>query len=216
MEKPVPTGTMNAIRLHEYGGPEVLRYEAAPMPEPGPGRLLVRVHAVGVNPPDWYAREGMPNVPDELKPPVVLPLIPGTDASGVVAAIGAGVEGFAVGDEVFGMLNFPISLQGNAYAEYVAASAADFAHKPAGVGHERAAAVAMSGLTAWAVPDRARPRLPVTVPGSAAPPDGARRREHGPGQRRCRRRRAPRAPARQVEGRTGDRRRLRRPRGVPA
>ncbi|SER89201.1 NADPH:quinone reductase [Lentzea xinjiangensis] len=141
--------TMNAIRLHDYGGPEVLRYETAPTPVPGPGQLLVRVHAVGVNPPDWYAREGMPGVPDELKPPVELPLVPGTDVSGVVAATGAGVEGFAVGDEVFGLLNFPISLQGGAYAEYVAAAATDFAHKPAGVSHEHAAAAAMSGLTAW-------------------------------------------------------------------
>ncbi|USX52727.1 NADP-dependent oxidoreductase [Lentzea sp. HUAS12] len=145
----MPTETMNAIRLHEYGGPEVLRYETAPKPVAEPGQLLVRVHAVGVNPPDWYAREGMPDVPEELKPQVELPLIPGTDVSGVVAGIGAGVEGFAVGDEVFGMLNFPNSLQGNAYAEYVTASAADFAHKPAGVSHEHAAAVAMSGLTAW-------------------------------------------------------------------
>lgn len=145
----MPTETMNAIRLHEYGGPEVLRYEAAPKPVAEPGRLLVRVHAVGVNPPDWYAREGMPDVPEELKPPVELPLIPGTDVSGVVAGIGAGVEGFTVGDEVFGLLNFPNSLQGNAYAEYVTASAEDFAHKPAGVSHEHAAAVAMSGLTAW-------------------------------------------------------------------
>ncbi|WP_240437730.1 alcohol dehydrogenase catalytic domain-containing protein [Sciscionella marina] len=65
------------------------------MPEPGPGQLLVRVHAVGVNPPDWYTREGMPDVPAELKPPVELPLIPGTDIPGVLAATGAGVEGFA-------------------------------------------------------------------------------------------------------------------------
>ncbi|HUQ56239.1 NADP-dependent oxidoreductase [Lentzea sp.] len=145
----MPTETMNAIRLHEYGGPEVLRYEAAPVPELHAGELLIRVHAVGVNPPDWYAREGMPDVPEELKPPVELPLIPGTDVSGVVAAVGDGVEGFAVGDEVFGMLNFPSSLQGNAYAEYVTAPASDFAHKPVGVSHEHAAAVAMSGLTAW-------------------------------------------------------------------
>ncbi|MFD9697530.1 NADP-dependent oxidoreductase [Lentzea sp. NPDC059081] len=145
----MPTETMNAIRVHEYGGPEVLRYETAPKPEPGPGQLLVRVHAVGVNPPDWYARGGMPDVPEELKPPTTLPLIPGTDVSGVVAEVGTGAEGFAVGDEVFGMVNFPLSLQGKAYAEFVAASATDFAHKPAGVDHAHAAAVAMSGLTAW-------------------------------------------------------------------
>ncbi|HEX7303807.1 NADP-dependent oxidoreductase [Lentzea sp.] len=145
----MPAETMNAIRLHEQGGPEVLRYEVAPKPVPGTGQLLVRVRAVGVNPPDWYAREGMPDLPEELKPPVALPLIPGTDVSGVVEEVGAGAEGFAVGDEVFGMLNFPNTLQGSAYAEYVTASATDFAHKPAGVSHEHAAAVAMSGLTAW-------------------------------------------------------------------
>ncbi|WP_090049277.1 NADP-dependent oxidoreductase [Lentzea fradiae] len=140
---------MNAVRLHEYGGPEVLRYETAPKPEPGPGELLVRMRAIGANPPDWYAREGMPGVPDELKPPVTLPLIPGTDVSGVVEDLGSGVEGFAAGDEVFAMLNFPKTLQGAAYAEYVTAPATDFARKPAGVSHDHAAAVAMSGLTAW-------------------------------------------------------------------
>ena len=54
----MPTHTMRAIRLHEHGGPEVLRYEEVPIPEPGPGEVLVRVHAVGVNPPDWYLRDG--------------------------------------------------------------------------------------------------------------------------------------------------------------
>lgn len=144
------TQTMKAIRLHEFGGPEVLRHEdGVPVPVPGPGEVLVRVHAVGINPPDWYAREGMPNVPDELKPPMFLPLIPGTDVSGVVEAATDDVDGFAVGDEVFGLLRFPTSLQASAYAEYVTAPASDFARKPAGVNHEHAAALAMSGLTAW-------------------------------------------------------------------
>ncbi|WP_211128492.1 NADP-dependent oxidoreductase [Streptomyces yatensis] len=143
---------MKAIRLHEFGGPQVLRHEEAPVPEPGPGEVLVRVHAVGVNPPDWYAREGMPNVPAELKPPMDLPLIPGTDVSGVVEAVAADVadgDGFAAGDEVFGLLRFPTALQAGAYAEYVTAPASDFARKPAGVDHVHAAALAMSGLTAW-------------------------------------------------------------------
>jgi NADPH:quinone reductase-like Zn-dependent oxidoreductase len=140
---------MKAIRLHEFGGPEVLRAEEVAVPRPGPGEVLVRVHAVGINPPDWYAREGMPNVPDELKPPMHLPLTPGTDVSGVVEAVAADVDGFSIGDEVFGLLNFPISLQAGAYAEYVTAAASDFARKPAGVDHVQAAAVAMSGLTAW-------------------------------------------------------------------
>ncbi|MEV5770156.1 NADP-dependent oxidoreductase [Streptomyces antimycoticus] len=145
----MPTQTMKAIRLHEFGGPQVLRHEEAPVPEPGPGEVLVRVHAVGINPPDWYAREGMPNVPAELKPPMDLPLIPGTDVSGVVEAVAADVDGFAAGDEVFGLLRFPTALQAGAYAEYVTAPASDFARKPAGVDHVQAAALAMSGLTAW-------------------------------------------------------------------
>ncbi|MBU3868132.1 NADP-dependent oxidoreductase [Streptomyces sp. 4503] len=148
----MPTQTMKAIRLHEFGGPQVLRHEEAPVPEPGPGEVLVRVHAVGVNPPDWYAREGMPNVPAELKPPMDLPLIPGTDVSGAVEAVAADIadgEGFAAGDEVFGLLRFPTALQAGAYAEYVTAPASDFARKPAGVDHAHAAALAMSGLTAW-------------------------------------------------------------------
>lgn len=145
----MPTNTMRAIRLHEFGGPEVLRHEEVPVPELKPGEVLVRVHAVGINPPDWYAREGMPNVPPELRPPFGLPLIPGTDVSGVVAAVAADVSGFAAGDEVIGLLNFPVSLQGSAYAEYVTASASDLARKPAAVDHVHAAGLPMSGLTAW-------------------------------------------------------------------
>ncbi|MFE9006613.1 NADP-dependent oxidoreductase [Streptomyces sp. NPDC007875] len=140
---------MKAIRLHEFGGPQVLRHEEVPVPEPGPGEVLVRVHAVGINPPDWYAREGMPDVPAELKPPMDLPLIPGTDVSGVVEAVAADVDGFAPGDEVLGLLRFPTALQAGAYAEYVTAPASDFARKPAGVDHVRAAALPMSALTAW-------------------------------------------------------------------
>ncbi|MFI1677241.1 NADP-dependent oxidoreductase [Streptomyces sp. NPDC020607] len=147
------TTTMKAIRLHEFGAPEVLRYDDVPIPAPGPGEVLVRVHAVGLNPPDWYAREGMPDVPPELKPPFDLPLIPGTDVSGVVAAlgpdIGAGPDRFSVGDEVIGLLRFPTALQGSAYAEYVTAPVADLARKPATVDHAHAAGLPMSGLTAW-------------------------------------------------------------------
>ncbi|MCC4315504.1 NADP-dependent oxidoreductase [Streptomyces solisilvae] len=145
----MPIHTMRAIRLHEFGGPEVLRHEEVPVPEPGPGEVLVRVHAVGINPPDWYAREGMPDVPPELKPPFDLPLIPGTDVSGVVEAVAADVNGFVAGDEVVGLLRFPTALQGSAYAEYVTAPASDLARKPAAVDHVHAAGLPMSGLTAW-------------------------------------------------------------------
>ncbi|MGP4001391.1 NADP-dependent oxidoreductase [Streptomyces sp. 8N706] len=145
----MPTHTMRAIRLHGFGGPEVLRHEEAPVPEPGPGEVLVRVHAVGLNPPDWYAREGMPDVPPDVKPTFDLPLIPGTDVSGVVADVAADVNGFAAGDEVVGLLRFPTVLQAGAYAEYVTAPASDLALKPASIDHVQAAGLAMSGLTAW-------------------------------------------------------------------
>ncbi|MER7566916.1 NADP-dependent oxidoreductase [Streptomyces sp. NPDC097941] len=145
----MPTPTMRAIRLHEFGGPEVLRHEEVPVPEPGPGEVLVRVHAIGVNPPDWYARGGMPDVPPELKPPFDLPLIPGTDVSGVVEAVAPDVNGFTAGEEVIGLLRFPAALQGGAYAEYVTAPASDLARKPASVDHVHAAGLPMSGLTAW-------------------------------------------------------------------
>lgn len=145
----MPTQTMKAIRLHEFGGPAVLRHEEVPVPAPGPGEVLIRVHAVGINPPDWYARGGMPDVPPELKPPFHLPLIPGTDVSGVVEAVTTGVDGFAVGDEVIGLLRFPTAMQSNAYAEYVTAPASDLARKPRTVDHVHAAGLPMSGLTAW-------------------------------------------------------------------
>ncbi|WP_327137731.1 NADP-dependent oxidoreductase [Streptomyces sp. NBC_01340] len=142
------THTMRAIRLHEHGGPEVLRYDEVPIPVPGPGEVLVRVHAVGINPPDWYLRDGLSNLPPEVRPKFDLPVIPGTDVSGVVEAVAADVEGFSVGDEVFGLLRFP-SFDGQAYAEYVAAPASDLARKPAGIDHVHAAGAPMSLLTAW-------------------------------------------------------------------
>jgi NADPH:quinone reductase-like Zn-dependent oxidoreductase len=139
---------MRAVRLHEHGGPEVLRCDEVPVPEPGPGEVLVRVHAVGVNPPDRYLREGLTTVPGETESTVRLPVIPGTDVSGVVAAVAADVDGLAVGDEVFGLLRFP-GFDGGAYAEYVAAPASDLARKPGGVDHVHAAGAPMAGLTAW-------------------------------------------------------------------
>jgi len=101
------TNTMKAIRQHEFGGPEVLRYEEAPLPELKPGEVLVRVHAVGINPPDWYLREGYKDLPPEWQPAVSFPLILGSDMSGVVEAVATDVQGFSIGDEVFGMVRFP-------------------------------------------------------------------------------------------------------------
>ncbi|HET7307912.1 MAG TPA: NADPH:quinone reductase [Gammaproteobacteria bacterium] len=91
----MPDRLMKAVRVYEFGGPEVLRYEDAPIPSPGPRQVLVQVHAAGVNPVDTYIRAGTyARKPD-------LPYTPGSDAAGVVAAIGRDVEGLAAGDRVY-------------------------------------------------------------------------------------------------------------------
>jgi NADPH:quinone reductase-like Zn-dependent oxidoreductase len=141
--------TMHSVRVHEFGGPDRLTYEQVAVPEPGPGEVLIRVVAAAANPPDWYAREGMPGVPRELVPGLELPLALGTDMSGVIEALGEGAERFAVGDEVFGMLRFPTAVQSGAYAEYVTAPVSDIARKPNGMSHHEAAGASMAGLTAW-------------------------------------------------------------------
>ena len=145
------TSTMKAIRQHEFGGPQVLRYEDAPMPELQPGEVLVRVHAVGLNPPDGYLRDGYKMLPAEWQPQVTFPVILGTDVSGVVAAVADDVKGCAVGDAVYSMVRFPSGLAGGsmAYAEYVSVPASQVAIKPAGIDHVHAAGAPMSLLTAW-------------------------------------------------------------------
>lgn len=144
-----PPATMHAVQQHAFGGPEVLRYEEAPVPQLRAGEVLVRVHAVSLNPPDWYLRDGYKELPPEWQPTVPFPLILGTDVSGVVAAVAPDVTAFAVGDEVFGMVRFPSVGESRGYAEYVAAPATDLARKPAGLDHPHAAGLPMSGLTAW-------------------------------------------------------------------
>lgn len=106
--------TMKAIRQHEFGGPEVLSYEEAPLPELKPGEVLVRVHAVHINPPDWYLREGYKMLPPEWQPKVAFPVILGTDVSGVVEAVADDVRDFSIGDEVYSMVRFPSGLAGAA------------------------------------------------------------------------------------------------------
>jgi NADPH:quinone reductase-like Zn-dependent oxidoreductase len=129
-----------AIRFHDYGGPEALRFEEIEQPTAKEGEILVRVRAASVNPVDWKIRDGL--VRKRFSPP--LPLIPGGDLSGEVAAVGAGVSGFAVGEAVFAM----IGLWG-AYAEHAAFKAAMAARKPASIDHAQAASVPLVGLTAW-------------------------------------------------------------------
>jgi NADPH2:quinone reductase len=86
---------MKAIQVHEFGGPEVLKLEEAPDPTPGPGQVVVQIHAVGVNPVDTYVRAGR----HTLRPP--LPYTPGMDAAGVIESVGEGIARVKAGDRVY-------------------------------------------------------------------------------------------------------------------
>ncbi|MGQ4554903.1 alcohol dehydrogenase catalytic domain-containing protein [Halobellus sp. GM3] len=131
---------MRAVRFHEHGGPEVLTVDEVDDPQPGHGEVLLDVAAAAVNPVDTYFREGEYPVPH-------LPFIGGSDVAGTVAAVGGGVDAFAVGDRVFG------TGLGNgrpgSYAEAVSAPADLLARLPEAVDFETAAAVALVGTTAW-------------------------------------------------------------------
>src|SRR5436853_5963579 len=134
--------TMKAIRIHNYGGPEVLHYEGAPRPQPQAGEVLIRVHAAGVNPIDWKVREG--HMKDFW--PHKFPLILGWDLSGVVEELGRGVSRFKIGDEVYSV---PDPTRNGAYADYIVVRESELALKPKSLHHIRAAAVPLAALTAW-------------------------------------------------------------------
>jgi NADPH:quinone reductase-like Zn-dependent oxidoreductase len=133
---------MKAIRFHAYGDPDVLRYEEVERPEPAAGEVLVEVAATSFNPADAGIRAGYLR---EIFP-VELPHTPGIDVAGTIAALGAEVTGFAVGDRVIAFL--PMLLQG-ASAEYVAAPAELFAPAPATIPLAEAAALPVAAQTAW-------------------------------------------------------------------
>lgn len=178
-------GTMKAVRLHEFGDPKVLRYEDAPIPRVKAGEVLVRVHAVGLNPPDWYLRDGYKMLPPEWQPLVSFPLILGTDISGVVAEVPDDVDAFSVGDEVYAMVRFPAGINGESrgYAEYVSVPVDELAHKPTAMDHIQAAGAPMSLLTAWQFlvdqglsalnPLQAMPHRPVPLAGRTVLVNGA-------------------------------------------
>lgn len=128
---------IKAVRIHAFGGPEALCFEDVLPPEPGPGEVLVRVHAAGVNPMDWKVREGQ----FEALP---LPRTLGTDFSGVVEDLGPGVTEFFVGQPVFGRAG-----SGGAFAELTVAPVANLAPKPSSVDDIQAAAAPLCALTAW-------------------------------------------------------------------
>src|SRR5580704_9234811 len=124
--------SMRAMRASN-SDPASLTSESVPVPEPGPGELLVQVRATAIT-------------ADELTWPESWPAIPCHDVSGVVAATGPDADGWQPGDEVYGLVGFD---RPGAAAEYVTAPAADLAPKPASVDHLTAAAVPLGALTAW-------------------------------------------------------------------
>ncbi|MDQ7848981.1 MAG: quinone oxidoreductase [Armatimonadota bacterium] len=125
---------MRAVRIHEHGGPEVLRYEEVPLPEPARGEVRVKVEAIGLNFLDTYYRSGLYQVS--------LPFIPGSEAAGVVDAVGPEVAEVRPGDRV-GFAMYP-----GAYAEYAVVPAWRLVPLPAGIDARTAAAALVQGMTA--------------------------------------------------------------------
>jgi NADPH:quinone reductase-like Zn-dependent oxidoreductase len=131
---------MKAARIHAFGSPAVIVVEDVVRPTPGPGEVLVRAGAAGVGPWDALIRAGRAAV----KTP--LPLTLGSEVSGVVEAVGAGVSDFKVGEEVYGATNREFI---GGYTEYALASAAMVARKPRSLNEVEAASVPVVGVTAW-------------------------------------------------------------------
>ena len=133
---------MKAIQIHEFGGPEVLKYEEVTVPSPAADEVLIKVYASGVNPIDWKIRAGLAR----KKFPVHLPLIPGWDVSGEIEEVGSNILNFKKGEEVYSR---PDPTRNGTYAEYVVVKADEVNSKPKSINHEKAAAVPLAGLTAW-------------------------------------------------------------------
>ena len=131
---------MKAARVLQYGPPEVIQITDVPCPEPGNGRLRIRVKAAGVGPWDALVREGRSGVSQTL------PLTLGSDIAGVVDAIGRNVSGFHLGDEVYGVTNEQFT---GGYSEYAAASAGMIASKPHALSFIEAASAPVVAVTAW-------------------------------------------------------------------
>lgn len=133
---------MKAMRIHEFGGPEVLELNEIAIPEPAADEVLIKVYATSVNPVDWKIREGQ----RKEKFPGTLPLTLGWDVSGVVEKAGDKVRNLQIGDEVYSR---PDPTRNGTYAEYVVVKANQVGLKPKSIDHINAAAVPLAGLTAW-------------------------------------------------------------------
>lgn len=132
------TETMKAVRIHKFGGADVLQFEDAPRPEPGPHQVLVRIHAAGVNPVDWKIREGkFGEIP--------FPSIMGIDFSGEIESLGPDVTEFRAGEAVLGS----VADASGSYAEYALAPVSQIIEKPASLDHVQAAALPVPAMTAW-------------------------------------------------------------------
>jgi len=129
---------MQAIQAHDYGEPEVLRFEKTLRPQPNADQVLIRLKAAGVNPADWKYRAGL----YKQFMPLQFPWTPGLEGSGVIEAVGANVTTLKKGDEVYGLV-------AGGYAEYALALANEMQLKPTGLTFEQAAALPMGALTAW-------------------------------------------------------------------
>jgi NADPH:quinone reductase-like Zn-dependent oxidoreductase len=132
--------SMMSWRVHEFGPPDVMRFEQVPRPNPGPGEILIKVEAAGVGPWDGWIRAGKSALPQPL------PLTLGSDLSGEIVAMGTGVSELRVGDQVYGVTN-PRFI--GAYAEYALASAGMVSNKPTSLTHVEAASVPVVSVTAW-------------------------------------------------------------------
>ena len=132
---------MKAIVVHEYGGPDVLKVEDAPRPEPKDDQVLIRVIAAGVNPVDAYIRAGKSKFSG-----TTVPFIPGYDIAGIVEKAGTKISKLKVGDPVYAYAGLD---EGGGYAEYAVATEAEAAPKPTSLTFESAAAVPLAALTAW-------------------------------------------------------------------
>lgn len=133
---------MKAVIVHEYGGPEALKYEDTLRPEPQADEVLVRVKAASVNPVDTYVRQGMLAKRGTDQRPVII----GYDIAGVVEKSGAKVQGFKPGDAVYAYL--PV-MRGGGYAEFAIAKEGEMALKPKNIDFVKAAAVPLAATTAW-------------------------------------------------------------------
>jgi len=131
---------MKAIRIHSFGGPDVLTIENVPIPAIRPDELLIEVHAASVNPVDYKIRSGAFRL-SEIRPPLTL----GRDVSGTVRQVGAAMINFQPGDEVYALLG----MNTGGYAEYTVARMSEVAMKPRTLDHIHAAAVPLAALTAW-------------------------------------------------------------------